>query len=239
MSRQSRLTAGLALAALGLGCSGSALADEAGWYFGLSGGLTSADISKNDFDSTFVDLFSAAVLEVTGDAPDAVFVDSELDDSDKGWGIHVGYRFGRYVAAEVGYLDLGQFDYVNQVQLQVTGTPFIFNSDVRVQVNGPFASVLGMFPINESFDVHVRGGILLSDTRSRLRSVAVEPDVPESFQSLEIKDSDKDFFAGIGATWNINASYSLRVEYQHFLDVGGDDTGETDVDLISAALLFR
>ena len=234
------VTAGVLLAGLGLVWGGGARADEtAGWYFGLSGGLTGADISKNDFDSDFADIFSAAALQVTGSLPDAIFVDSELDDSDKGWGLHIGYRFTRYVAAEVGYLDLGEFLYANQVQMDVLSAPLIFNSDVRFQVSGPFASVLGMFPINERFDVHVRGGILFSDTRMRVRFVAVEPDLPETFFSGEVRDSEKDFFAGIGATWNINPSYSLRVEYQRFLDVGGDNVGETDVDLISASLLFR
>jgi OmpA-OmpF porin, OOP family len=240
MNRPSRLAAGMTIAALALTWGSAAQAETEGWYFGLSGGLTTADLSRNDLDQDFVDGFSQAFFEVTGAFPDAAFVDSELDDSDKGWGVHIGYRINRYVAAEVGYMNLGEFNYANQVQLQVLGTTFVFNSDARLTAQGgPFASVLGMFPINERFDVHVRGGLLLSDTRFRMRSVAVMPDVPESFISEETDDSDKDFFAGLGATWNINESYSLRVEYQRFLDVGADSVGEQDIDLISAALLFR
>lgn len=237
MNRRSRIAA--AIAGLALSWGNVAAAESEGWYFGLSGGLTTVDVSRNDLDQDFVDGFSEAFVEL-GVVPDAAFVDSELDDSDKGWGVHIGYRINRYVAAEVGYMNLGEFNYANQVQLQVMGTPFIFNSDARlIAQGGPFASVLGMFPITERFDVHLRGGLLLSDTRFRVRSVAVEPDVPESFNSFEVDDSDKDFFAGLGATWNINDSYSLRVEYQRFLDVGGDSVGEQDIDLISAALLFR
>ncbi len=240
MNRSSRLAAGMGVAALALTWGNVAQAESEGWYFGLSGGLTTADLDRSSLDEDFVDLFSELIFEGAGVVPDATFVDSELDDSDKGWGVHIGYRINRYVAAEVGYMNLGEFNYANQVQLQVQGTTIIFNSDARLTAQGgPFASVLGMFPINERFDVHVRGGLLFSDTRLRARFVLVEPDVPESFTSVEADDSDRDFFAGLGATWNINDSYSLRVEYQRFLDVGGDSVGEQDIDLIGATLLFR
>jgi hypothetical protein len=37
----------------------------------------------------------------------------------------------------------------------------------------------------------------------------------------------------------LNPSYSVRVEYQKFLDVGDDRTGERDIDRIDVAILFR
>lgn len=239
MNRTSRSAAGMGIAALALSWGSMAQAETEGWYFGLSGGLTMADISGNDLDEGFVEVDIAVLEEAFGLSTDAAFVDSTLDDSDKGWGIHIGYRINRWVAAEVGYFNLGEFNYANQVQLDAGGAPWIFNADARLTSQGPFAAVLAMFPIGERFDLHVRGGLLFSDTRFRVRSVLVEPNFPESFVSIEFDDSDKDFFAGLGATWNINDSYSLRVEYQKFLDVGGDNIGEQDIDLINATLLFR
>jgi hypothetical protein len=43
----------------------------------------------------------------------------------------------------------------------------------------------------------------------------------------------------VGGAWNISDSYSLRLEYQRYLDLGDDDTGEGDVDLIGLSHLFR
>jgi hypothetical protein len=232
-----RVTAGVMAAGLGLIWATGVQAEETGWYFGLSGGITTADVSQDDLDQSFVDLFSAALLEVSGSPPDAAFIDSTLDDSDKSWSVNVGYRFNSYVAAEFGYIDLGTVDYANQVQLQQVGTPFLFDSDLRILSHGPFASVIGLFPVGERFDVHLRGGLYFSDTRLRVRSMATG--VPDSLISFEVKDSDKDFFGGIGATWNINPSYSVRVEYQHYLDVGGDRTDEYDFDVVNVSLLFR
>jgi hypothetical protein len=111
------------------------------------------------------------------------------------------------------------------VQLQQAGNVFLLDSDLRILSHGPFASVIGLFPIGDRFDVHLRGGRYFSDTRLRVRAMATG--VPDSLTSFEVKDSDKDFFAGIGATWNINPSYSVRLEYQHYLDV------------VNVSLMFR
>jgi hypothetical protein len=44
----------------------------------------------------------------------------------------------------------------------------------------------------------------------------------------------------VGIAWNINEAYSLRAEYQHFIDVGDEDhTGEQDIDFLSFIVLFR
>ena len=243
MTRQSHLTMGLALAALGLGCGSSALAEETGWYFGLSGGPTMSNESKSDITNNIVGGIAQGLadqdLVLT-----AATVNADLDDSDKGWGLHFGYRINRYVAAEVGYLDLGKFIYTNTMVLTVDdgpgglpAQPFDVATDQRLEVKGAFASVMGLFPIGDSFDVHVRGGLLFSDVRNRARSI-VEND-PDTFASIEGKDSKEELFGGIGATWNINPSYSVRVEYQKFLDVGDTRTGERDIDLLNVSLLFR
>lgn len=243
MTRRSRMRAGIAIAGLALTWGNVALAAETGWYFGLSGGVTGTNLSSSDIDAAVTDFFTS---EVEPPATVQATADSTLDDSDKGWGVHIGYRINSYVAVEVGYLDLGEFLYVSRLELAGDdGTPpapdevLVIDNDHRIQSSGLFASVLGMFPIGERFDVHVRGGLLFSDTRARSRAVLVDPDIPESFTSREARDSNSDLFAGIGATWNINASYSVRVEYQRFLDIGNARTGEADFDLLSAAILFR
>jgi hypothetical protein len=53
------------------------------------------------------------------------------------------------------------------------------------------------------------------------------------------KAGETEFFLGVGGAWNISNSYSLRLEYQRYLDLGDDDTGEGDVDLIGLSVLFR
>jgi OmpA-OmpF porin, OOP family len=234
------VAAGAMLAGLGLIWGSAAQAEDNGWYFGLSGGLTSSSMSKSDFDNSLTTDLTDAVAAQGLTLVDFA-LDSDFDDSDKGWGLHIGYRFNRWVATEVGYLDLGKFIWAARADLSVDAgagpQQLLVDEDARVTASGPFASVLGIFAINDRFNAHVRGGLLFADTRARLRAVAV--DAPETFTSTEFKSSSSDVFAGIGATWNINDSYSLRLEYQKFLDVGDDQTNESDIDYINLAVLFR
>ena len=67
-------------------------AAQASSYFGLSAGMSSLDVSKSDFDS------------VLQGAP----ATSSLDDGSFAWSAQIGYRWGKYIAAELGYIDLGE-----------------------------------------------------------------------------------------------------------------------------------
>jgi OmpA-OmpF porin, OOP family len=244
MTRQQRVRAVLVAAGLGLAATGGAAAqDNGGAYFLVQGGATSYDLSRSDIDQSLLDE-AAAAFNTPTTRLNAAAVASTLDDSDTGWGVQVGYRFNRYVAAEFGYVDLGNVVYAGQLQATVVplpaATPAVtttIDTDRRVESAGPTASVLGMFPLNERFDIHGRAGIYFGDTRVRNRSVV--PGVPASAVSFEVSDSSRDFFAGIGGAWNINNSYSVRVEYIRYLDVGDDRTGEADIDFINVSMLFR
>ncbi|HEX7012836.1 MAG TPA: outer membrane beta-barrel protein [Steroidobacteraceae bacterium] len=233
--RQRARLAVVAAAGLGLLASTAARSEQIGFYFELSGGPVSVDLSKSGFDSTLIQ----SALD-SGFA--SASVTSTLDDSDQGWGVQVGYRWNRYVAAELGYVNLGEALYEAQVTLDDgVGNTAVIALDNRFQTTGFVASVLGMFPLTERFDVHARAGLFVADTRVRERAVSIEPDLPETFTSIQTRSDSKDFFGGIGAAWNINDSYSVRVEYQRFLDVGEDeDIGEeVDVDFITLSILFR
>ncbi|HEX7115748.1 MAG TPA: outer membrane beta-barrel protein [Steroidobacter sp.] len=233
--RQRARLAVVAAAGLGLLASTAARSEQVGFYFGLSGGPVSVDLSKSEFDDALVTVFEDAGFA-------SVAVDSTLDDSDQGWGVQVGYRWNRYVAAEVGYVNLGEALYEAELQLEdPLGGTAIIATDNRFQTTGIVASVLGMLPLTERFDVHARLGVYFADTRVRTRAVSIEPDLPDTFMSVQTRSDSKDLFAGIGAAWNINDSYAVRLEWQRFLDVGDDDDlgDETDVDFISLSILFR
>jgi opacity protein-like surface antigen len=235
MTGKQRMAAALA-AALGMVAATTASAENTGLYFGLTGGTTSVDMggSRQDFDENF-GLPIAASLELAG--VDVIGFDSSLDDSDIGWGLQVGYRFNRYIAAEVGYVNLGDALYEAIMTVDDGVEIFPVEASVRFKSSGPTAAVLGILPIGERFDAHLKGGIYVADTRlrSRLRDVEFAENVVHD----ETKASETEFFFGVGGAWNINESYSLRVEYQRYLDIGNDDTGEGDVDLIGVSVLFR
>ncbi|HET9445763.1 MAG TPA: outer membrane beta-barrel protein [Steroidobacteraceae bacterium] len=188
-------------------------------YFGMGGGIAKMDLgSKSSFDAVALARFG----------PPA---GSSLDDSTDAWGLQVGYRFNRYVAAEVGYVDLGRGSYV-------ANYPPSSRYSVRFLSSGPTLAVLGMFPVAARFDIHGRVGLFLSDTRVRDR---VEDRSTGAFQSVEPKGRDPDLTLGLGAAWNINESYSVRLELTRFMDVGKESQipEQFDIDSLQFSVLFR
>jgi OmpA-OmpF porin, OOP family len=236
MTGKQRMAAVLA-AALGMAAANTASADDnRGLYFGITGGGSTYDTdgSRQDRDEA-VAFPLADALEAEG--IDVLGIASSLDDSDIGWGVQVGYRFNRYIAAEVGYVDLGEALY--EAILTIDDGVEIFPVEVssRVVSSGPTAAILGMLPVGERFDVHAKAGMYFGDTRFRARVRDVEFD--ENVVHEEVHGGEGEVFLGVGGAWNISDNYSLRFEYQRFLDVGDDETAETDVDLISLSVLFR
>lgn len=236
MTAQHRAAAVLA-AALGMIMVQAASADSTtGLYFGLTGGATSVDMggSRRDFDESFAlplaDAFFISGLDVLG-------IESSLDDSDIGWGLQVGYRFNRYIAAEVGYVNLGEALYEAILTVDDGVEVFPVEASARFVSSGPTAAVLGILPIGERFDVHAKAGVYIADTRLRTRVRDIE--FADNIAHDETDAGEQEFFLGLGGAWNINDSYSLRFEYQRFLDVGDDDSGEGDVDLFALSVLFR
>lgn len=259
MIKKTRLLAGLAI-----GCvlsSPAAFADDdelyKGFYFGVWGGGGSVDLqSRSDFDDVvipnlpqdidrgdFIDssgttnrLFDFTLAGITGD--------SSLDDSVSAWGAQVGYRFGKYFAAEVGYANLGEASYRLPITVQLTVTPpgtaevFAAERATVFTSAGPTVSAIGMFPIGQRFDLQARAGIYLADTRvtNRVRDV----EFAQNVSHRRVDASQTELLAGIGGSWSVNENFSLRVEYQKFFDVGDDEkTGESDIDVINLSVLFK
>src|SRR5690242_13985546 len=100
MNRQKCVTARLATALLTVLCAAAAHAQEQFSYFELGGGVGSMDLgAKEHFDAA-----ASARFGPPGH--------SSLDDSTEVWEARVGYRFNRYLAGEIGYVNLGRGEYV-------------------------------------------------------------------------------------------------------------------------------
>jgi hypothetical protein len=249
------------LIGMAIGCvlsSSAAFAEEyKGFYFGVWGGSGSVDIpSKGTFDAAV-----AAVLPTELDR--ATYIQdgfrhdfdlagtgtSKLDDSVSVWGAHLGYRWGKFFATEVGYAKLGEASYRLPVAITETVTNvtsgasasgnFIGERTMQFTSAGPTISALGMLPLGQYFDLHLRGGIYLADTRvtNRIRDIEFNSG---NIAHRRVDASQTELFAGIGGAWNINENFVLRAEYQKYLDVGDDEkTGESDIDVINLSVMFK
>lgn len=226
---------GLVMVALGIGPLNSALAQESysrgsgisqGSYFGIFGGISKAASSaQRAIDQSFQNALAT-------NGATAVSQDSSLDNANA-WGVQVGYRWNSYVAAEVGYVDLGSGTYNSNVGISVGGGPVTTqHAKGKFTSSGVTAAMVGMFPVGEQFDIYARGGIYFSDTSTHVSGAGI--------RAPGLSGGDEDTFFGVGGAWHINRYYSLRFEYNRFINVGkASTTGEADVDLFTVDVLFR
>lgn len=177
-------------------------------------GRSSIDIDQNDVDSDLV-------------AAGAVGVSSNLDDNDTGYKLQLGYQYNKNFAVEGGYIDLGKAKY----SASFAGG----SADASVKASGWNISAVGILPINDSFSVFGKVGAI--DGKVKIDVSASGPGGTASGSESATKWKT---LWGAGATYNISKQIGVRFEYEKFNNLGDDDTtGEDDVDLVSAGVVFK
>jgi hypothetical protein len=159
----------------------------------------------------------------------------EVDDGSLAWGVGLGYRINRYLAAEVEYADFGTTE-IHEHYL-IAGQPIPFPTELDLtyssKVTGPVLSVVGTLPLGQNFELFLRGGALFA---SREYGLEGQPD----FGGQGEKFASNVWLGGAGATWSFAKRWGVRAEYQQS---GSLDqtllTGETRVKRISLSALYR
>jgi OOP family OmpA-OmpF porin len=214
----------LSSAALLLLFAGAACAQSEGWYIGVGAGQSKARdaASCSDLEGIFQPGFSCT-----------------SNDTSTGWKLFAGYQFNQYFAAEAGYVDLGTFKISGNGNF--AGPPLPPGPGTATgsdKASGFNLDAVGTLPISQEFGLLGRVGIFawkLNATTDASQTNAIP--------TLSVSSSDKpsgtglDF--GVGAKYDFNSVAGLRAEWQRFKSIGNDATGKSDVDLISASLLYR
>jgi len=176
----------------------------------------SAPASAGFFDLTLRPFVGASAGQASFDIDCPV--GSSCDDTDTAWKIYGGLEVNEYIQMEVGYADLGE--------AEVSGT-----TSGTAEVNGMTIQVVGTYAFNPSFSLIGRGGMNILNL-----------EVNETTAGLSSNEGDTDvaWSLGLGAQYNLSKSVGLRAEWERYFDVGdADSTGEMDVDLISAGVVFK
>jgi len=164
---------------------------------------------------------------------------TKTDNTDIGYQASFGYRFHRFVAAEIGLVQYGSLKTSLNSDVDVTGTGTYVPVDLHYDfhVGGPLVSVLGTLPLGEKFELYGRAGLLFASAE---REFSSRVNGQSSISSSGRGDS-QNFVYGGGASWNINQMYTIRAEYQVINGVGeGARTGgEEDLRNFSLGLVVR
>ena len=174
----------------------------------------SAPASAGFFDFTLAPFIGASV----GQATTGSCITGTCDDSDIAYKIYGGLEVNEYISMEVGYADLGTVDYSTP-----TGSR---------ETSGMLIQLVGTYALNPKFTLLARGGmnILNTELNGAIANTAIN----------NAGDTDVSWSLGLGAQYNFTKSVGLRMEWERYFDVGDrNDTGEADIDLISAGLVYK
>jgi len=152
---------------------------------------------------------------IDGAAGQASVDDRDIDDNDTAFRIGAGWRFLENFGAEVGYADLGR----------VSEEVAIGGATASVSTDGLYAGIAGKIPLHDStngFYLSARGGMYWWDVDGRVRSGTT---------TVSYKDSDSDFYVGIGAGYDFNEQFGLGIGFDRY-NVGADSI-EVDYDALS------
>ena len=148
------------------------------------------------------------------------------DDKDTAWKLLGGYQFNRHLAVEAGYTDLGEVGVSGVLSgVSVRGT---------VEVTAFELMGVGSIPLMDRFSLYGKLGLYHAETKQN---------VTGSLGTVTVTDNEKekntDLTFAFGARFDITRNLGVRAEWQRYLDVGGGEIGEDDVDVLSVGLLYR
>ncbi|HEY0923313.1 OmpA family protein [Rheinheimera pacifica] len=186
---------------------------ENGWSAGMNIGKSSANIDTASI---------RASLENNGF--DVSNIDK--DSRNEGYKIYLGYQFGRYIALEGGYFDLGDFSFLADT---VPATNFNGNT----QLKGWNLDLVGTLPLTERFSAFARIGVTRNSAETRFSS--------NGLISTARYNSDDDYTKhkyGLGLQYDVSAAFTIRLEAERYRmnDLVGNDG---DIDMYSLGLVYR
>lgn len=206
-------TGKLSLLTLALMAAPFAMADNPGWFGGLSLGQTNATIDDARITN---DLLSRGLRA----GP------IHNDDRDQGYKLFGGYQYNRYFSVEAGYFDLGRFGY------STTTTPAGTLSG-NIRLKGLNLDAVGTLPITDKFSAFGRLGLAYAQADdSFVGTGAVNVRNPNP------SGRDTNLKVGLGVQYALTDALSVRAEIERYrIDDAVGNRG--DIDLASVGLVYR
>ena len=177
-------------------------ADDSGFYIGAGFGETAIEVS------------------------DIADLGVKFDDSGTTWKVLGGYRFFKYLAAELEYIDAGDAE----DSFREEEGPYFAEADVTIGLSGWNASAVGILPLGEKFNVFGKLGFIVWDADFEAELDTNVPGI-EDFRERGTDDGT-DISWGIGAGFDFTENFGVRLEYQSF------EISDTDAALLSGSVLW-
>jgi OOP family OmpA-OmpF porin len=197
-----------------MGFSGGVAAqNDAGFYIGGNIGQSKINDLDEACDEFRNDLNALGIVATV-----------DCDDTDTAFKAYAGYQFNKYLAAELGYVDLGS--------PEPTATSGNVTGGFKFETKAFFVEAVGMIPVIGGLSILGRVGAARWD---------VDVEATGAFAPLGSESDDGvSLVYGAGLQWMFTKNFGLRAEYEVYDSVGDEDTtGESDIHMYSLGVLFK
>jgi OOP family OmpA-OmpF porin len=182
--------------------------------------------------------FGAQVRAAYAGTPFTIAAADLTDDSDTAFRVFGGWRFARYGAVELGYVDVGRAR-GHYTVVDVSLHPNF--RDTRHDVSGAQLSLVGLLPVGDRATLHAKLGVLAARVKYAESGFDGRGD-PHSFGA---SDTQARLAWGAGAAWRFTDRLSARADWDRYEGVGrrfaldASGNGRFDhVDMVTASLVF-
>lgn len=148
------------------------------------------------------------------DQCDGVAAGVSCDDKDMAWRLLGGYQINRNFAVELGYHNLGE------AKASFGGV------EAKVKMSVWELVGVGMLPLGNQFSAYGKLGLTYGTAEGNTNFGA------------SADESGTGFTWGLGGQFDVSRNLGLRLEFQHYNDVGGSDGGG-NVNVISLGAIWR
>ena len=178
----------------------AAAAAPAGWrgfYLGAGGNYSNVSVEVDqgtcDYDCYWGDYYAY-----------------DQGDGGIGYNLHVGLRAHRYVAIEVNYLRPGTIRWDKNLVYMPEFNDY-YNNRVDLELTATEASVLGIFPFDDAFEVYLRIGAAFWDGESTQR---LDQSFGDSVVIRSVQEDGTSLLLGVGVGFNLTPALQLRLDLQ-------------------------
>ncbi len=218
------------MVAMALAAGSAVAADNNGFYVGAGMGYSNWNVNDNKLTNSIDDALR------TSNCPTCYVNKASTTQTATPFMFQVGYRFMDYFAAELGYIDNGSSNYKGQV----------FNGTTKTRVgtvkgnrsgSGIPLSLLGIYPINETFDVFARAGVYFGSTDTNARAVLDTGYVLD--RENHNGKSSTNFIGGLGADVHFMDNWFVRGEWFAIPSFGDTQYGSGNLNAFMATINYK
>jgi OmpA-OmpF porin, OOP family len=220
--------------ALALVAGSAVAADDSGFYAGAGIGYGKINVNSDKLDNNFNAFFSdiGSTLEVSK---------SDVGQGATPYSLTVGYKWMKYLATEISYIDLGNADY--------TGTVYDTEASAAVgKIKGQWdakgwpVSVLGIWPIDDAWSVFGRVGVFIGDVKLTAKATYDDGDLICGLSACakgHESQSSTEFIGGVGTDFNFLDTWTARLEWQAMPSLGNDKVGDGNWNNFQFSVFYR